>query len=174
MKCFRYAAVMAAALMLLILIPPVLAFAGDSGLYFDQNRNGDGISIQRSGDTVVMHLYTYGAVVCGLPIPPVPSPEPPVLPDDCQPIGQRWFVGTGEIANETAVTGLLYATHGLNYPDGIGDAIGEEFTVGVFTLVREDAGWLLAVERFGPELGPDDYLFSAVFDFTSPLFYATD
>jgi len=149
-------------------------FAGDSGLYKNPDRYGEGIALDRSGDTVVTYFFTYGADICGQPIPPSPSPAPPVPPDDCVPDGQRWFLGADPIVNNTVVTGLLYMTAGVYYPDGLSGVVGDDFAVGVYTLVREGEGWLLAVDRFGPELEADDYLFSTVFDFTTPLFYATD
>jgi hypothetical protein len=86
--------------------------AGDSGQYFDPERSGEGIILQRDGDRVVTFLFTYGAEVCGLPILPIPSPPPPVLPDGCEPIGQRWFFGADKIIGNV-VSGVLFITEGL-------------------------------------------------------------
>jgi hypothetical protein len=155
---------------ILLLIFSLTAWAGDSGLYHNPDRNGEGILLQRNGDTVVTFLFTYGAEICGLPIPPIPSPEPPVLPDDCQPIGQRWFLGVNDIVGNV-VSGILFATNGAPGSDPV---VGEEIAVGTYTMVRDGAGWLLAVNRFGPELDIDDPLFAEIFDFSALLFSATD
>lgn len=156
-------------LMSALALAPLTAQAGDSGQYFDPERNGEGIILQRSGDLVVTFLFTYGFEICGLPIPPIPSPEPPILPDGCEPIGQRWFFGADEIVGNV-VSGILFVTEGTTAPD----TVGEEIPVGAYTMVREGDGWLFAVDRFGPELSADDPLFARIFDFNTLLFEATD
>ena len=150
--------------------------AGDSGAYDNPARNGEGIVLVRRDNIMVVYLFTYGEEVCGLPIPAVPSPEPEGWPEgyDCQPIGQRWFIGADGMDSENVVSGLLYITDGFHYPTGQNGVVGTETAVGVYTLVRADGGWLLAVDRFGPELEADDYLFSTIFEFTDPIVKATD
>lgn len=145
-------------------------FAGDSGTYHNPERSGEGIVLQRNGDIVVTYLFTYGQEICGLPIPPIVSPEPEVLPDDCQLIGQRWFFGVDNIVGNV-VSGVLYKTDGANGANGV---VGTETAVGTYTLVRDGDGWLMAVDKFGPELAADDPLFAEIYDFTSALFRAED
>jgi len=156
---------------LILLLLSSTLMAGESGLYFDPERNGEGISVHRSGDTVVTFLFTYGALFCDGVIEPTVSPS--LTPEDCDLSGQRYFFATDDIDEfDTAVSGALFITSGRNYPDGIIDEVGEAQAVGVYTLVRKGDGFLMAVDRFGSVLTEDDPLFERIFDFSTRLFIA--
>lgn len=160
---------MKAFLIVVLMAFSLAAWAGDSGLYFNPDRNGEGISLQRNGDTVVTYFYTYGAETC--PDPDLPTVSP--VPDEivCGHDGQRWFLAVDDIVGNV-VSGLLYITEGQNYP-GSG-TVGDETPVGTYTLVRDGDGWAMAVNRFGPALDADDYIFATIFEFTTKLLSATD
>ncbi len=153
-----------------------LAHAGDSGLYYDQTRDGEGIVLLCDSDVCVLYLFTYGAETCG---EPVVSPSLPG--DNCIADGQRWFFAV-DVFNEIkqSMTGSLFITVGREYPDGVfGDnpfvsTVGESKIVGRYTLIRGGDGWQLFVTRFGNVLNEDDFLFTRVFSFTSLLFEAVD
>jgi len=166
------------ALLAICLFTPV--FAGDSGLYYDQSRDGEGISLHRDADRVVFYFFTYGA-------------EDVEIADDGDVIfgegnGQRWFFGSDEFdENSMESTGFLYITEGLEYPVGVpsdtdeGDVdeedivtVGEAEAVGIYSLERLDEGYRMVVEHFGDILEEDDFLFEHVFNFTSRLFTAND
>jgi len=154
----------------LLLICSLSVAAGDSGIYHNPDINGEGILVQRNGDKVVVFLFTHGAEVCGLPIVPLPSPPAPEPQDGCQPLGQRWFFAVNEIVGNV-LSGILFISNGIQNSSPV---IGDETAVGTYTMVRDGGGWLLAVNRFGPELSTDDPLFAEIFDFSTLLFAADD
>lgn len=156
-------------------LTPVV-IAGDSGLYYDQSRNGEGITLLRNGDTVVFYFFTYGAKTCG---EPVVSPSLPG--EDCIADGQRWFFAADTFNEfQQSVTGSLFITAGVEYPEGLTgenllmSTVGEAEIVGRYMLVRGGDGWHLFVTRFGPALDEEDFLFSRVFNFTTLLLEALD
>ena len=162
---------------LLTLCLVTIASAGDSGLYYDQSRNGEGISILRNGDTVALYFYTYGAEHCDAADPQVS----PSLGEICTFSGQRWFFAVDTYSEfQQSLTGSLFITRGLEYPDGLSgenpfvSTVGEAEIVGRYTLVRGGDGWQMFVTRFGTALDEDDFLFSRVFNFTTLLLEATD
>lgn len=159
-------------LLLVSVTASVTAQAGDSGTYFDTERNGEGIVVQRNGDLIVTFLFTYGQVLCGLPIRPQVSPEPPEPVSDCQPQGQRWFLAADEIVGNV-VSGLLLQTEAVNFPVGRSGVVGIEVVVGAYTLVRDGDGWLMSIRPFGRELDDDDPLFTE-YAFSTLLFQASD
>ena len=161
---------------LLLLLVSFSLFAGDSGSYFDTDRSGEGLILQRDGDTMLFFFFTYGGESeCG---EPTVSPSLPLF--SCMLNGQRWFFGSGTY-NELAqsLTGSLYITEGIDYPDTVfkvdgGGDVGDATVIGRYTLVREGKGWLMFVTRFGNTLGADDPLFAEVYNFVTPMFKATD
>ncbi len=160
----------------ILTVPATLAYAGDSGLYYDESRNGEGITLLRDGDTIVLYFFTYGSEVCG---EPVVSPSLPG--ENCIADGQRWFFAVDNYNEiQQSLTGSLFITVGREYPNGIfGDnplvsTVGESEIVGRYTLIQGGDGWQMFVTRFGTALDEDDFLFSRVFSFTSLLFEAVD
>lgn len=150
------------------------AVAQDSGVYFNPEADGEGIVLIRNGDLFVTYLFTYGEDICGLPVPPVVSPEPEVVEGEgCVGNGQRWFVGADEATGDF-VTGFLYVTDGIDYPAALDGKVATETKVGVYTLARDGTGWALFVTRFGPALEVDDPLFSGIYELSSALLRATD
>lgn len=145
--------------------------APDSGVYFDPERSGEGISLHRSEDTVLFYFFTYGEEVCG-PIEPVPSPVRGVN-DGCDLNGQRWFFGFGD-ASDNVVSGDLFLTDGIEYPFDDRGFIGEESVIGEFLLVKDGHGWVLVVSHVPGDLSPDDPVFTLFYDFSGRLFIGTD
>jgi len=145
------------------------AFAGDSGDYFDLDKNGEGLNLGRNGDTIFFKYYTYGGdSECG---EPVVSPSIPT----CELNGQRWFFGV-DTYNEISesLTGNFYITEGVDFPFGADGNVGDATIVGRYTLVRDLEGWALFVTRFGTTLSQDDPLFDDVIGFPIKLFESTD
>jgi hypothetical protein len=148
-----------------------VAGASDSGLYYDELRNGEGILLLVNGETYVMYMFTYGATECELD-----------KEDDsdngyrCDNNGQRWFYGTDEIVGDD-VGGALYATTGINYPMGEEDDldpfvhnVGKNVVVGKYLLRRTLGGWRMDVAPVGDVLDKDDFLFEGIFEFRKQLF----
>jgi hypothetical protein len=160
-------------LSLILLALSFQALAGDSGLYFDQSRDGEGIVLMRDKTRYVFYFFTYGADGCTDEVDVGPK-----YPYSCDLDGQRWFLSGGDEINEKTqqLEGFLYITRGLDYPNGIQDPedpfsvqVGEAETVGFYILKRSGDGWRLFVARFGDELAPDDYIYSRVFNFEQRL-----
>ena len=154
---------------------PVLA--GDSGLYYNAERDGEGILLLRNKDTVVNYFFTYEPHqgCWGITLPKGSR----TTYDNCHE--QRWFFSADEINDKGLVKGFLYAATGLDYPYGVPDPvnpfaaiIGEAQLVGLYVLQRSDTGWRMVVARVGEFLDEEDPLFDTVFDFQTPLFEATD
>ena len=163
-------------LMIMLLLVAGTALAGDSGLYYDYDLNGEGLLMQVDGDRYVIYMFTYGEFKCDEK-DPIPSPS--VDDDDeCSLNGQRWFFGTGTYDTlTTEVTGVLGITEGLKYPFGIRDPadpfrnlVGEVAEVGDYQLRREGDGWRMFVTQTTRELSKNDPLFDRVFEFTTNLF----
>jgi len=161
---------------LLALTFPCISIAGDSGLYFDKSRNGEGLDLHRDGERVVAFLYTYGGedAEIGVPIPPYVSPQ---FPLEFPLNGQRWFLMSGDpLIDDLYVEGLFYQTGGINFPVRLHPlAIGTAEVVGTYVLERYKDGWQLIVTRTeDSQLAEYDPLFSVPFLFGSRLFISGD
>jgi len=150
------------------------ALAGDSGLYFNKARNGEGISLYRNGDTVVFFLFTYGGLdqEIGVPIYPWVSPTPGIT--DPQVNGQRWFLSGGvPLVDDSYAEGILYQTAGINYPTRLApNGVGGTLPVANFLLERSGDGWDLLVVPLKEDnpLEEDDVLFTVPWSFETLLF----
>jgi len=154
------------------------AVAQDSGLYMDETRFGEGITITRNGDILQFFFFTYE-----------PQPECwnflnlPEVTDwaehDCHEA--RWFLSGGDELIGDTVTGFLYQTVGIDYPEGIADpddpfatTVGDDFVIGLYILRRQGEGWRLVVFPVGDALPIDDILFTTTFDFNHAILHAND
>lgn len=154
------------------------ASAMASGLYYDADRDGEGLMLMRDGERVVGYFYTYGGLWCGEVVrPPVVSPAPPVEPiPECDLNAQRWFFFADPFVEKVGAAGILYASEGVNYPDGefdetnpFGVIVGKVFPVGTYFLRPwEDGYQMVVVPPDGTK--PDDPLYQRVFNFTTLLF----
>ena len=144
------------------------AFAGDSGLYYNENSNGQGILLLVDGDRYVTYLFTYGA-----------DDDYDYFVDGKGNLdGQRWFFGADEYSDEDErAGGVFYGTHGLNFPFGIPDKdepfvnnVGETFVAGKYELRRIPGGFRLGVVPAGEVLDKDDVLYDGEFRFDIQLF----
>lgn len=161
---------------LLLLALAGAAFAQDSGLYYNPARDGEGLSLQRSGDTVVAFLFTYGGEESETPAPIAPWLSPQVPLED--PLnGQRWFfTGAGTLVDNSYAEGILYSTGGVNYPVPLQpNPVAKPVAVGEYVLSRYENGWELLVSplKNGPLL-EDDPLFTVHFVFGVRLLKAGD
>jgi len=156
-------------LLFVILLFISSAFAGDSGSYFNIMENGQGLMLQRNGDTVFFVFFTYGADSnCG-----EPQPSPSVT--SCNKDGQRWFFAANEWDNiDQSVRGFLFITDGLDFPLGIDGNVGSEEVVGRYILARQGDGYFLSVSRFNNRLEIEDPLYDGVIDLTDLVIRATD
>ena len=152
--------------------------AQDSGLYFNPERDGEGISLTRNGDTIQFMFWNYepNENCYNIEIPNGGL----VNEENCHE--QRYFMSSGDpLTGDNFVDGWLYNTVGLNYPQGITDPVnpfvmhvGEPHIVGLYTLERQNNGWRLVVIQFGDVLNEDDPLYDSVYEFSTLLFPATD
>jgi hypothetical protein len=163
-------------LMLLLISTPLLA--GDSGLYYNIERDGEGINLIRNGDQMVFYFYTYEPeTVCTA----INLPEDGLVRgDNCH--AQRWFLNSGDfLIEDEEMEGWLYVGIGLLYPKCLVDAqdpflrrCGEAHIVGRYIMSRYNDGWRMVVVRFGGILRVNDPLYTTVYEFNTPLFEATD
>lgn len=157
------------------------SMAGDSGLYYDELRNGEGILMLVNDETVVVYFFTYGAHECYYE---------DVIENsngkDCDYNGQRWFYGviepeeeepTPESSAADDLEGTLYITHGINYPEGephdfipFVHNVGENIAIGTFGMRRNLGGWLMDVAPNEVHLDVDDPVFERIFKFETQLF----
>lgn len=153
-------------------------FAGDSGIYFDSDRDGEGIVMTRNKNLIQIYVYTYDPWQ-GCPGITVPKGGL-VTENTCYE--NRWFLTGGDTidADDMIVTGYMYMGLGLSYPKGIVDPkdpfksiVGEAHIVGLYVMQRFGEGWRLAVVRFGTLLPKNDPLFSQIFEFTDRLLEGT-
>jgi len=142
--------------------------ADDSGLFYDPDRQGEGIVVTKFNDLVAFYFFTYGGLYCGEDTDVYPSPLPEWYVEGCDYNGQRWFLGVNEMDGDT-VTGDLYMTHGLFYPHGIVHNVGQETVVGHYLLIRMGSGWVLDVDRVGDALPSWDWIFNSNYDFSNHL-----
>jgi hypothetical protein len=168
---------------LLLLLLSGTLFAADSGLYYDAERDGEGILMLRNGDTVVTYMFTYGEDNCP-DTDPVPSPSTVDDDDECDLNGQRWFFGVDEYEEiSEEVAGTLYMGVGTNYPVGVQDKfdpfvmnVGQAVPAGEYILRRREDGWRMWIGPLskGGVLDEDDVLFDKVFEFRTQLFEADE
>ena len=157
--------------------------AQDSGLYYDELRNGEGILLLKSGETNVLYFFTYGAHECD-EISDLASINGS-NGSDCDYNGQRWFYAVSEPEEEDDVTpqsdhefgGTMYMTRGINYPDGephdlipFVHNVGKNLAIGKFLLRRNLGGWLMDVAPVGDALDKEDFIFERIFKFEKRLF----
>jgi hypothetical protein len=159
---------------LFLLTLSLSAFAVDSGIYFDLKRGGEGISLHRDGDRVVVYLFTYGGEDQEVPVfmPPWVSPQVPLE----NPLnGQRWFLMSDVIDGDT-LAGIVYQSGGINYPVKLHpNDIAAAVAVGNYELTRAGEGWdLVIVPSANSPLAADDPLFTVDFKFSTRLFVAGD
>ena len=148
--------------------------AGDSGIFYDYELNGEGVLLMRDGDRIVIYMFTYGGLQC----PDVQPDENTIDLPECDLNGQRWFFGTGDYeADKSEVSGVLGVAEGLDYPFGVRDKddpfrmnVGEPEEVGKFILRRSEKGWRMFVEQTTRALSVNDPLFDRVFEFQTKLF----
>ena len=165
-------------LLILLLALSMPLMAQDSGLYYNVERDGEGINLIRNGDTVVFYLYTYeNETGCWN----IEIPETGLVNEsNCGE--QRWFLSGGDkIIDDSVIEGWLYMGIGTGYPKCIPDAndpflsiCGEAHIVGRYIMSRYNDGWRMIVLHFGEILGKEDHLYSTVFEFTTQLLVATD
>ena len=167
------------ALLLMLFSTPMIA--GDSGTYYDSARPGEGMLLQRDGDTMMFFLFTFGAHGCYEYAYPTEGPF--IEKDyDCEMQGDRWFYASNEYFVENdELSGFIYMAYGTNWPEGIQtldnpfiDEVSESFAVGVYIMIRSDQGWRISIQPFGNLLSPDDPLYSRVWNYTTKLFDAAD
>ena len=168
-------------LSLILLLICGSAFAGDSGTYFNPERDGEGLQLTRSGDTVQFFFYTYDdhQGCYGLDIPDGGLANH----DNCHET--RWFLSSGDTINDKddqPVEGWLYTGLGLHYPkcllnpdDPFLSVCGQAYIAGRYLLARSGTGgWRMVVIKYGELLDKEDSLFNQVFEFNTLLFEATD
>ena len=163
----------------LLLLASGLAYArdtsSDSGLYFNPDRDGEGLALHRSGKTVAAFVFTYGGAEAEVPQPIGPFFSPQIPLDE--PLnGQRWFMISGDPLIGDVATGILYITGGVNYPDVLQPlSIGTAEAVGNYELSRNGDGWdLIVVRSSGSRLAADDPLYTVDFSFDTLLFESGD
>lgn len=167
-------------LVLLMLLMPMMVLA-QSGLYFNPDRNGEGITLTTDGDLYVTYFFTYGGYQCDTIREPTVSPSlPPEEPCDLN--GQRWFFGADLYKKDKdLVEGTFYMTTGVDYPEGalsndnpFGVDVGQAIPVGNYALRARGEGYQLRVFQLDENavLPDDDYLFEVIFDFNTLLFGA--
>jgi len=156
--------------LILAILFSIATFDTQAQLYFDPERNGEGISVTQEGDTFTTIVFTYGALTCDGIIEPVVSPSLPQ--DDCDLGAQRWFIGTNDINEDgTAIIGELLVTSSPTYPDAISGNLSVSEVVGEYTMLRSGEGWFFFVDRAtGSPLTVEDPLYEGFFDFTTRLF----
>jgi hypothetical protein len=149
----------------------------DSGLFYNPERDGEGINLIRNGDHVVFYFYTYEPhETCWN----IEIPEGGLVTEaNCNE--QRWFLSGGDKIDDGIIEGWLYTGLGTGYPkclpnpeDPFLTVCGEAHIVGRYIMARNLTGWRMVVVRVGDILDKEDPLFNQVFDFNTPLFMATD
>lgn len=162
---------------LILLLTAVFAIGtaqADSGLYYSQRDNGQGLSLARNGDTVVAFFFTYGGEEeeVLVMIPPFVSPSI-ILEEPLN--GMRWFFISGDTLVDDVAEGPLYAGSGINFPQRLPpNGAGDVVAIGDYVLERCGDGWCLTVTHFeDSQLEPEDPVFGKhVFD--TFLFPASD
>lgn len=174
--------------LLTLLFVAGMASANDSGLYYDELRNGEGILLLRNHETFVVYFFTYGAYEC-------------IYKDEsdqdngsiCDYNGQRWFYASvapepeddeepsTDTFDDSQFGGVMYATMGINYPEGephdlipFVHNVGESIEIGKFVMRRNLDGWLMDVAPVGEYLDKDDPIYTRIFKFEKVLFKADE
>ena len=161
-------------LSILLMLVAGTSIAGDSGTYYNEQRNGEGILVQVNDGRYLFYVFTYGSIGCY----ESEHPQPKGINEECDLNGQRWFFGDGTYNPlDENVVGTLFMAHGINFPDGQDHDtnpfihnVGSPVAVGKYELRRQSGGWLLSVARTGDVLSPDDPLYEDIFDFDKLLF----
>ena len=170
-------------LFLSLLFVAGMVSAQDSGLYYDELRNGEGILLLKSGDINVLYFFTYGAHECDevAELASVNGTNGP----SCDYNGQRWFYAVSEPEDDEEPStdsdhefgGTMYMTMGINYPEGephdlipFVHNVGKNIAIGKFLLRRNLDGWLMDVAPVGDALDDDDFIFERIFKFEKRLF----
>lgn len=150
-------------LFILLAFLSATAFA-QTGIYYDVERNGEGITVfnwtnLHKEQVVTFYFYTY----------------------DMQN-NQRWFFAS-DAWNGKQSMGKLHMTEGVKYPEGVPSdepfeedvvIVGVPFEVGDYTLIAgEEGGYLLWVEQLEDEdenvIDDKDYLYDRAWFFTDAL-----
>jgi hypothetical protein len=157
----------------LLFATPVLQAEPITGIFYNQDATGEGVTVFANPKQAVAYMYTYGDLNCHRIF-------------DCDLNGMRWFLMSDPWdADADQMEGFLYAGRGIDWPTGINDPdnpfgvkVGEAVIVGVYRLKRVGNGYVFGAAPYMPkidELGvdpldPDDPLFGKVFEFIDPLF----
>ena len=118
------------------------AMAADNGVWFNSERNGEGINLITRDEVALIYFFTY--VDNTDTIPPSGSPVPPEVPL-INKNSTTWYLAVGFDYNGEQATGDIYVAQARNYPIAIDGALADAEKVGTFTLLRLDDGWLLDV-----------------------------
>ncbi len=167
-------------LLLILLFAMVAAapiYAADTGLFYDAERDGEGLLVMRDERLIVTYFFTYGASSCDEDYKPDVGP---LLPEfyDCGNQGQRWFFTSDKWNGEDMeATGFIFMASGVDYPKGIPDVtnpfvqiVGEAIPVGVYILRPAGDGYQMLVVPYGDRLDKDDPLYNRIYQFTTLLF----
>ena len=162
-------------LTLVLMLVAGTSVAGDSGLYYDEQRNGEGILVMVDGTKYVTYFFTYGGLECEFDKAPEPKG---IEEDDCDLNGQRWFFGSDDFDPLLGqVGGTLYMAHGILYP--IGEPVdnepfihnvGKAVAVGKYVLRPNGDGFLMDVAPTGEVLDEMDPLYEEIYIFRKVLF----
>jgi hypothetical protein len=154
------------------------ANAGDSGVYYTPEVDGQGLNFTRFNNLTQFFFYTYEphSTCWNLNIPELGL----VTHDNCHE--QRYFMSSGDVMiDEDTIEGWLYITVGLDFPFGVTDptdpfihTVGAPLAVGQYRMERFGDGWRLSIVRWGEVLEPDDPIFTGTIDFTTRILAATD
>ena len=154
--------------------------AGDSGLYYDEQRNGEGILVLVDGTKYVTYFFTYGGLEC---YEDDNGPKTQgISGDDCDLNGQRWFYGSDDFDFLLGqVAGTLYMAHGILYPIGepvdnvpFVHNVGKSVAVGSYILRPNGEGFLMDVAPSGEVLDKFDPLYENIYIFRKVLFKADE
>jgi len=142
------------------------ARAADTGVWFNPDRNGEGINIITNDDTLVFFFYTYRDSIHS--VPPVVSPAPPDVPQ-VGPNLPVWYIGQADNFDGESAEGILYAAEAFDFPFVVEFELGTVNEVATFELVRDGEGWLLEVKYRWNYLVPWYVSLYNVHSFTAPL-----
>ena len=149
-------------LLALLLMLPALSF-GQEGIFYNPERDGEGINVFIRNETLSLMFFTYYDAKHD--IVPIPSPPPPKPIELCLN-ESTWYIGLSQDWNGDEAHGDLFVSRPLDYPnvDTFND-LNMIFKVGTFTAKREDEGYSLDVISSG-YLPADLFIFNNTFHFT--------
>ena len=135
----------------------------DTGLYFAQDRDGEGFSITENGDSLAFLFFTYAKPpVDERPVPPTVSPMPPPEPVPADDTA-LWVIGNSTIG----FGGEGFWLGEIRYATLCGDCegtIAEFEVIGTFEIMRdwgqEPTGYVIDLE----------WVENSVFGPTAPLY----